>query len=74
MTTPEQQRSSIRIASSAGNDVSGTGTKLLLLSTAVLWGLTGADPARSASTTHRRRRFAFKPRVSATLAIDTPVC
>jgi hypothetical protein len=58
MTTPELLCSSIRIAGSAGEVLKGTGTKLLPLSTGALWGLTGADPVCSASTTHRRRRLA----------------
>jgi hypothetical protein len=74
MTTPELLRNSIRIAGSAGEDINGTGTKPLLPSTGALCALTGTDPVCSASTTQRRNRLAFKPRVSATPAIETPGC
>jgi len=74
MTKPELLRSSIRIAGSAGEEIKGTGTNPLPFSTEALWGLTGKFPVCSASTTQRRSRLAFRPRVSATLAIDTPSC
>lgn len=73
----EPRRSSMRIAHSALWGTA-TGTKAAPLSIGTLAAAgaaaTGSVPARSASTTQRRSRFAFSPRASATAAIDTPGC